>query len=752
MSTSALRKLQQAQEKLQNGDIESAAVMCEQVLQRLPRNPDALWLFGTIHILRGQPDAAVPVLEKALAAAPGHGSALEMLGLAHLMRGDHAAAERVLADALRIPGAPSSVRLRYALALLHQARHAEAIRELTRLAAVEPHNIDVHLNLGLAYAGTNNWSDAAAAFGRVLAAVPDHVDALYNLGVARLELQDRSSARACFERITTLSPAYADAHERLVSLHVEVGRYREALPHLRELARLRPSDAGVMSAIANAEFQCGNIEAAHETARHAQALDPKLSSVYALLAQIHFVRGELDRAAAVLEEGYALTHSGVLLGTLVHLLHRLCDWERWRAAWQLMAQKLESDEDLGSPFTLLCEDTTAEQQFAYTRRWADSRFGKGNSVSSIGSARVVPPRKDLRLRIGYFSADFQEHPAAYLLAEVLELHDRSRFEIHAYSYGPDDSSPMRARIQAAVEHFVDIAWEPDDAVVRRIRDDGIDILIDLKGYTLGDRLRIMAQQPAPIQVTWLGYPGTLGADFIDYLIADPIVIPVGEEAQYSERVVRLPHCYQANDRKRAIAQPLTRAQYGIPEDAFVFCCFNQTVKITPEIFERWMSLLRRVPRSVLWIPEDNRWSTANLLSTARSHGLDSGRIIFGPRLPFGQHLARYRVADLALDTYPYTSHTTASDGLWMGCPLVALCGQTFAARVSASVLTNCEMSDLVTQTLEQYESLAYRLATDPEYMQEVRTRLEAARETAPLFDSAQFTRDLEQLFSSMAKK
>src|SRR6185436_12285875 len=234
------------------------------------------------------------------------------------------------------------------------------------------------------------------------------------------------------------------------------------------------------------------------------------------------------------------------------------------------------------------------------------------------------------------------------------------------------------------------------------------VLVDLKGYTAGDRLRVMAQRPCAVQVAWLGYPGTTGAPFIDYLIADPLIVPTDAERHYSERVLRLPHSYQPNDRKRTATPPRPRTEYGLPDEAFVFCCFNQAVKITPDVFARWMKLLHAVPGSVLWLLDDNRWANANLLSAAQAANVDRARIVIAPRLSPVEHLARYRAADLALDTFPYTSHTTGSDALWLGCPLIALCGETFAARVSASLLVNCGMNELVTQTLDDYEKLAYR--------------------------------------------
>ena len=310
---------------------------------------------------------------------------------------------------------------------------------------------------------------------------------------------------------------------------------------------------------------------------------------------------------------------------------------------------------------------------------------------------------------------------------------------------------MRARIRNAVEHFVDVAWDPDDVVADRMREDALDVLVDLKGHTVGHRLAVMARRPCAVQVTWLGYPGTTGAPFIDYIIADRHVVPPDAEVHYSERVLRMPHCYQANDRKREIAKPRTRAEYGLPDSGFVFCCFNQSVKITPDVFECWMNLLLRVAGSVLWLRRTTTWASANSIEQARLRGVGAERIVFAPRMRYADHLARYRAADLALDTFPYTSHTTGSDSLWSGCPLLGLRGDTFAARVSASILTNCNLAELVTGSLDEYESLALRLATDRAYLDDVRRRLAAGRDSAPLFDSAAFTKELEALFLEIAE-
>ncbi|MGZ5164965.1 MAG: tetratricopeptide repeat protein [Burkholderiales bacterium] len=747
MSTPVLRKLQQAHNKLQSGEIAEAASICERVLRSSPHNVDALLLLGTSRLLDNRIQDAAALFERAVSVAANHGPALEQLGLARLMLEEYEAAESALRRAAAVRGAPASVRMRLGLALLHQGKVDEAVVELQHATELDPADLDTRLNLGQAYARAGNWASAAREFERVLSTAPAHADALYNLGVVSSEQADLPRARDCFARAIACAPDHLDAREQLAATCMALGRFSEAMAQLRHVIEHKPSRAGAFTALANACFQCGELDEALSMATRARDLEPSSSDAYSLLAQMHHVRGALDTAVEVLEDGLARTGANVLLGALVHLSHRMCDWQRWRSAWQRMAAELEHASDLGSPFWLLHEATSAHQQLAYTRRWAAERFSKNLTVQALKPVRAKHDAR--RMRIGYFSADFFQHPVAALLVEALELHDSERFEIFAYSYGPDDGSVMRARLQHAVEHFVDVAWDPDDIVVSRMRADELDVLVDLKGYTVGDRLGVMAQRPCEIQMTWLGYPATTGASFIDYLIADPFLIPEGSESAYSERIVRLPHCYQPNDRKRPVGPALTRANYGLPDDAFVFCCFNQTVKITPEVFACWMRLLKAIPNSVLWLLHDNQRATDNLISAARDQGVASDRVHIAPRLPVDQHLARYSVADLALDTHPYTSHTTASDSLWMGCPLVALCGETFAARVSGSILASARLPELITYSLDAYEPLVQRLATSKELMSNVRQRIATARETAPLFDSTQFARDLEQIYSTV---
>jgi predicted O-linked N-acetylglucosamine transferase (SPINDLY family) len=722
----------------------------EQVLRRaaaLPGAPPSVPLrLGLAMLHQGRAAESLPTLRQALQQAPDHPDCLLAMGRALAATGDADAAAAQFSATLRVsPGHPDALYNLGVLALDHgdwpQARgHFEAA------VASHPGHAEAWINLAIVFEHLEQPSEAVSRLERALTIAPGHPQALANLGHLLLQSGRHDEARQRFESALAAAPALSAALEGLAAVARAQGRHGEAVRRLQERVRIEPVTPASWAALGDSLLQTGELDAAERAAEQAARLDPSLVWGWSLRAQLHQLRGDLAAATDVAEAGFKATGSTALLGMLTQYCRHSCDWTRWSAAWQTLKPRLLAGEEAGTPFALLCEDLTATELCAYTRNWASRRFA---AYGTTAHPAPLAPTKGRRIRLGYLSSDFQEHPAAYLIAEVLERHDRNRFEIHAYSYGPRDNGAMRQRIIHAVDHFIDIAWEPDDVAVRRIRDDGIDILIDLKGYTVGDRLGIMAQRPSPVQATWLGYPGTTGTTFVDYLIADAHIIRPGEEDSCTERVLRMPQCYQPIDRRRIIAEPLARAAYGLPDDALVLCCFNQTFKITPGVFAAWMRILQDVPDSVLWLVDDNRWSTANLRAAAVSAGIAAERLVFAPRLPLAEHLARYKIADLALDTFPYTSHTTASDALWCGCPLVALEGDTFAARVSGSILTAAQLPALIARSLPDYESKVLKLAGNRELLRDLARRVRAARDSVPLFDTAAFTADLEALFEQM---
>ena len=731
---------------LQLGQFAEAESVLRQAA-RLPGAPASVFMrLGAAVLNQGRPADAFPILNRALEMSPQAVDCLLNLGQAHAQIGEVAAAEARFHEILHLVPQHADALYNLGVLAMEAERLDDARRWFEQALASAPRHADAVVNLGLVLLRLGQIDAASAQFQQALAIAPDHAAALSNLAQASARQGSFEQARRYYEHALRIAPGMVAAHEGLGVMCLSLGRVQEALSHLREVLRSEPGNAAAHARLAEALFHMQALDEAESSAQRAIGLDKNIVNAYITLVEIHFVRKDVERALTAIRQGVEQTGSTLLLGIQARELKRTCDWNEWAAVWQRVSAEMAAGGAVSSPFSLLYQPTTPREQLQYTQRWCAARYGTIR-------AELPKPKLTLsgtphtRARIGYLSSDLHEHAAAYLIAEVLELHDRENFEVFAFSFGPEDNSPMRARLRNACEHFIDIAWEPDDIAVRRIREADLDIAVDLKAHTLGARTALLAHRVAPVQVNWLGYPGTMGAGFIDGIIADGFIIPPEAERYYAERVLRMPHCYQPNDRKRASAEPLTRAQYGLPDEGFVFCCFNQAFKISPEVFARWASLLRRVPGSVLWLPEDNPRATYNLQKALAAGGIACERLIVAPRLPLAQHLARYRVADLALDTFPYTSHTTASDALWSECPLVGLCGETFAARVSGSILTACGLADLITHTLDDYEDMAFRLATDHAALDAVRRRIAAAKQSAPLFDSERFTRDLERIYS-----
>ena len=419
---------------------------------------------------------------------------------------------------------------------------------------------------------------------------------------------------------------------------------------------------------------------------------------------------------------------------------RMCDWANYRK------DEAKARTALGKQaFALLALDSSPAEQLDCARRAA--------AALAVPKSLMFPrlrPMPSGRIRIGYVSANFRPHAGAFLIAGLIEQHDRQDCEIVGYAASPDDGSQMRARLASSFDRFVDISGTTDRDAARRVHAEGIDILVDLNGFTQRARTAILAYRPAPIQVNYLGYPATTGADFIDYILVDPFVVPVDQQPFFSERLVHLPDCYQCNDDKRPISDHTpSRAECGLPENGFLFCCFNNTYKITPDFFDIWMRLLDAVSGGVLWLMDDNFWEKANLAREAAARGIAPERIVFAPKLPPPDHLARHRLADLFLDTLPYNAHTTASDALWAGLPLVTCAGATFAGRVAGSLLRAIGLPELVTCSLEEYEALALRLSRDGDLLAALRARLARNKWTHPLFDTERFARNIEVAYRRM---
>lgn len=584
----------------------------------------------------------------------------------------------------------------------------------------------------------------------ILTASPDQPAAAFLLGVVDFSLGRLEQSRRHFAIAIALQPDLADAFSNLALLE-RAARPRLASVLIRRALRLQP-DALLFTRLGTLLRDEQRGEEALDAHGRALALQP--DSVEAWREAAHSLRAAKRMAKAA--EGYDHAHrlaperTESLCDRLFASLS-ICDWRTHGETCRRLLEVIDRDEGIVLPLLSLLIGTSPAQQDRAARNFHRSVVGPVPPAPAM--RRPVLPGG--RLNVAYLSADFHEHATAHLTAELFELHDRSRFTVFGYSYGEDDGSPMRRRLEAGFDRFRDLRHADPDTVAALCAEDNIHILVDLKGYTQNARLTLLARRLAPIQVAYLGYPGTLGADLLDYAIGDRIVTPPEHQPFYRERLVRMPDSYQVNDRRRPAdaavpnAAVPTRAACGLPAEGVVFCAFHATFKITPALFALWMRILRRVPGSTLWLLDAGSDATANLRMEAARHGVEPARLVFAAPRPLAGHLARYRLGDLALDSFPYTGHTTTSDALWMGLPVLTMRGETFASCVAASLLHAAGLPETVTHSFAEYEERAVRLAGEPATLAAYRRRLETGRATAPLFDSPRFTRHLETAYRIM---
>ncbi|MFC5354980.1 tetratricopeptide repeat protein [Azospirillum himalayense] len=645
--------------------------------------------------------ARIGACRAALATAPGDSAALA--GLFGAL------------DALGEPGTPAEAVARSAFgeALRRQGRAAEAEAHHRAALSWLPDFGGNHFNLGLTLQALGRTADAADAYGEAARLMPRFAPAPCNQGVLLRALGRREAAEAALRRAVALDPTLVPGWLNLGAVVQGLGRETAAAGCYRNALALRPD-------LAEAHANLGL--AVKEDGRVVDSLPA------------------FERALAL-----GLPDAGGVLAQLVQQMRHLGRWDGLaERSTQLTALVRGGGTRQVHPWIFLGEGAGPAAELDCARRYADWRT---QGIAAMPVRRAAGPHG--RLRVGYLSADYHEHATAALIAELIERHDRNRVEVIGYSYGPDDGGPMRRRLTAAFDGFVNLAALSHAEAAARIRADRVDILVDLKGYTQHARPEIAAHRPAPVQVQWLGYPGTMGAGFIDYVIGDPLVTPFDHQPFYAERIVQLPLCYQPNDRSRPIGPPPSRAACGLPERGMVFCCFNAAYKITPALFDLWCRLLRAVPDGVLWLLDSHPESSANLRREAARRGVVEDRLVFAPRRPPAEHLARYRLADLFLDTTPVGAHTTASDALWAGLPVLTVPGEGFASRVGASLLRAAGLPELAVRSLADYEATALRLAGDPDGLAKLKARLAAERGRAPLFDTDRFARALERAYATM---
>ena len=600
--------------------------------------------------------------------------------------------------------------------------------------------------LAMAQSGRGLYGEALASCDRALAIRPDHPGVLHNRGAVLQELERFEEALASYLAAIALRPDNARTHHNCgVILHA-LKRFEEALASYDRALAIRPGHAATLNNRGITLHELRRFEEALTSYDQALAAEPDRAGTFNNRGYALQELNRFEEALASFETVMALdpTHKHALGGAADCAL-KLCDWTRRQELDGALRRQVTEARSIVYPFVLLGYSDDAALHLTGARQFIQDRIGVPPRPSSLAAGA-----RNERIRLAYMSADFRGHPVAHLVAELFELHDRSRFEVIGISLGPDDRSDMRARLVRAFDRFHDVSMTPDREVAKLLRELGTDIVVDLSGYTMGCRPEILAWRPAPVAVNYLGYPGTMGVDFVDYIIADPIVLPFDRQPFYDEKIVHLPDCYQANDRRRAIAERTpTRAECALPARGFVFCCFNSAWKISPAMFDVWMRLLTAVDGSVLWLLHERREAQANLRREAAARGVDPERLVFAGRMAPDEHLARHRLADLFLDTLPYNAHTTASDALWAGLPVLTCRGESFAGRVAASLLQAIGLGDLVTSSLEDYEAAALKLAKDESLCADLKGRLERNRLHYPPFDTVRFCRHIEAAYAAM---
>jgi predicted O-linked N-acetylglucosamine transferase (SPINDLY family) len=724
---------------------QEAIAPLKEVFQRLsPKG--AGYNLGYCYLAVGDAKNAEIVLEKEVKAFPDLVESQNLLGISLKRQRRHEEALAVFALAIeRHPGYGGTYN-NMGITLSDMARHEEAVPYLQKAIEIQRGNAQAHYNLGNAYWALGRHDAAIGCINQALQIVPDDIEACNTLGLILKDGNRYDEAATCFQRALTINPGYSPAYQNLGLVLDELNRHEEAVRCFERALAIRPDLPETHVGLGVAYHNQVRLGDAVSCYRKAISLQPDLATAHLNLGLALQDLKRIEEAVACFQKVLVLKpkHKHAL-SALAWAQAVGCDWRERSARVEALRAHVRERRSIVDPFAFVtvCEDLD-EQRLCAERSLADELPDR---LPALGQGRKDRHEK---IRVAYVSGDFREHAVAYCTQELFTLHDRSKFELFGVSIGVNDGSEMRSKLERSFDRFLDVRRMSDLDAARLLCDLDVDIAVDLMGHTKGSRPGIFARRPAPIQVSYLGYPGTMAADFIDYILADKFVLPEEHQKFYSEKAAYLPDCYQANDSKRTIAERVpARGEVGLPERGFVFCCFNNNYKIVPKVFDVWMRLLHQVPAGVLWLVEDNAWARQNLCREAQAKGIDPVRLIFMQRVGIADYRARFRLADLFLDTLPYTGHGTASDALWAGLPVLTCAGQTFAGRVAGSLLRAVGLPELVTSSLEEYEVLALRLAREGQFLKGLRDRLERNRLSAPLFDADRFRRHIESAYTTM---
>jgi protein O-GlcNAc transferase len=646
------------------------------------------------------------------AAAQGRRPSLADEGMRHQLEGRLDRARALYLQALGSDPNDAAALHRLGLLCIQEGNPSGGVEWIAKSIAVEPRAAAPHSNLGVALAALGRFEEALGAYSVAIAIQPDHVDALNNRGNALCELNRQGEAISCYDRALEIQPNDAEVLNNRANALCTLNLHSEAIAAYDRTLAISPDYAHALNNRGNALRALNRHEEAIADFEHLLKVQP-----------------DYDYAR----------------GALLDAKLQCCDWRDYSSSVDLLRKEVAEGRRAASPFAFLAVSGSPSEELRCAKTYRDHKFPTSKPWTGKGERY----RHD-RIRVAYLSADFRNHALSHLMVGLFEAHDQTRFETIAISYGPDSEDETRKRLKGAFSRFIDVRVQSDSHNALLLQQLEIDIAVDLMGYTKDSRPGILTSRPSPIQVNYLGYAGTMGADHIDYIIADPLVIPEDQHPFYSERIVSLPHAFMAQDSNRAIAPTVpTRLEVGLPEQGFVFCCFNNNYKITPPVFDVWMRLLREVDGSVLWLFGSNPPAVRNLKRSAEIRGVAADRLVFAPLMKLDDYIARHRLADLFLDTAPFNAHSTAAYALWGGLPVLTHVGSSYASRVAGSLLTAVGLPELIVGDLEGYEATALRLARDAHGLAAIRAKLARNRLTHPLFDTDRFRRNIESAYQTM---
>ena len=639
---------------------------------------------------------------------------------------------------------PNYAEVFFNMAIIYKAQDnfAEAIKCYEKALSIKPDYADAYINLGIIMKEKNQFENALQNFKKVLSLNPNNIEAIYNIGLLKKENGDFEGALEKYKKVLSLKPDYAEAYNNIGNIFKENGDYESAINYYNQALTIKPNFFLALINLGAVLKKIGKHDKAIKVFQKVMSFKPNSSLAAYNIGNIYKEKGERKSAINFFERAILLKDDlnfiEFIRSKKLHEQAHICDWEGIENDRNFIST-LGTNKQSIVPFTLFSLEDSPESHKKRSEIYAKNRFSQ---APLLFEPKVNKNQK--RIRIGYFSSDFREHPVAYLLAKVIEKHNRDEFEIFGYSIHKSQNDVLQKKLSKSFDIYRDVSQMNDKEVALLARKDEIDIAIDLNGYTQNARTRIFAYRAAPVQINFLGFPGTMGANFIDYIIADQNLIPESSQKFFNEKPIYLPNTYMPTDNSRDISKkPFGRKQMGLPEDSFVFCCFNNNYKITSEEFDIWMNLLAKIENSVLWLRKSNEWSEDNFIKEAKKRDVDPSRLIFAGRMAMEEHLARHKLADLFLDTFNFNAHTTATEALWSGLPVVTKIGRGFAARVAASLLNAIDLPELITDTKQNYEELILELATNPPKLLKIRNKLLKNRLSKPLFNTELYTKHLE---------